>query len=262
MSLLESQGRLTNLSTAPQTPGSAEGSLSVPLFPAASDPELTGFVRVINRSSEAGEVEVQAFDDTDRDYETVTLDVGAGETAPFNSEDVESGNPEKGLTGSTGADEGDWRLELSSELDIEVLAYIRTTDGFVTAMHDLAPIVDGVHRVVFLNPASNTEQVRSYAGQPGRRGRYRHDHRHRQRGRVSRRPGERDSGGRRIAHADLRGSRIRRERCIDSGALGDGKGKWLLKIESDRTIHVMSLLKSPTGHLTNLSSSPDREAGG
>ena len=264
MSLLESQGRLTNLSTAPQTPGSAEGSLSVPLFPAASDPELAGFVRVINRSSEAGEVEIQAFDDTDRVYETVTLDVGAGETAPFNSEDVESGNPEKGLTGSTGgAGEGDWRLELSSELDIEVLAYIRTTDGFVTAMHDLAPIVDGVHRVVFLNPASNTEQVsRLRLVNPGE-------------GDATVTITGIDSAGESpgdpvsatvaagvsltLTSADLESGA---SDGIDSGALGDGKGKWLLKIESDRAIHVMSLLKSPTGHLTNLSTSPDREAGG
>ena len=263
MSLLESQGRLTNLSTAPQTPGSAEGSLSVPLFPAASDPELTGFVRVINRSSEAGEVEIQAFDDTDRVYETVTLDVGTGETAPFNSEDVESGNPEKGLTGSTGAGEGDWRLELSSELDIEVLAYIRTTDGFVTAMHDLAPIVDGVHRVVFLNPASNTAQVsRLRLVNPGE-------------GDATVTITGIDSAGESpgdpvsatvaagvsltLTSADLESGA---SDGIDSGALGDGKGKWLLKIESDRAIHVMSLLKSPTGHLTNLSSSPDREAGG
>ena len=42
------------------------------------------------------------------------------------------------------------------------------------------------------------------------------------------------------------------------GSLGDGLGKWRLRVESDQPIVVMSLLSSPTGHLTNLSSVPDR----
>ncbi|MDE0271356.1 MAG: hypothetical protein OXP11_09145, partial [Gammaproteobacteria bacterium] len=37
------------------------------------------------------------------------------------------------------------------------------------------------------------------------------------------------------------------------GALGDGTGKWRLRVASDGPIHVMSLLRSPTGHLANLS---------
>ena len=43
-----------------------------------------------------------------------------------------------------------------------------------------------------------------------------------------------------------------------SGALGDGAGKWRLTVDSDEPIAVMSLLSSPTGHLTNLSTAPDR----
>ena len=37
------------------------------------------------------------------------------------------------------------------------------------------------------------------------------------------------------------------------GRLGDGAGKWLLSVSAERPIRVMSLLRSPTGHLTNLS---------
>ena len=40
---------------------------------------------------------------------------------------------------------------------------------------------------------------------------------------------------------------------IESGALGDGVGKWRLRVESDEPIQVMSLLDSPTRHLTNTS---------
>ncbi len=43
-----------------------------------------------------------------------------------------------------------------------------------------------------------------------------------------------------------------------TGALGDGAGKWRLTVDSDRPISAMSLLASPTGHLTNLSTAPMR----
>ena len=37
------------------------------------------------------------------------------------------------------------------------------------------------------------------------------------------------------------------------GAFGDGIGKWRLRMESDEANRVLSLLRSPTGHLANLS---------
>ena len=45
-----------------------------------------------------------------------------------------------------------------------------------------------------------------------------------------------------------------------SGALGDGAGKWQLIVNGDRPLIAMSLLRSPTGHLTNLSTAPVRGA--
>ena len=41
-----------------------------------------------------------------------------------------------------------------------------------------------------------------------------------------------------------------------TGALGDGRGKWRLRVESEEPIIVMNLLSSPAGHLTNLSTAP------
>ena len=42
------------------------------------------------------------------------------------------------------------------------------------------------------------------------------------------------------------------------GVLGDGTGKWRLRVTSEKPVAAMSLLASPTGHLTNLSTAPDR----
>ena len=162
MSLLATPtGHLANLS-APPPEADAYGTHVVPLFPSASDPlERQGFLRVVNRSDAAGTVRIEAFDGSDAAYDPVTLSLDAGQARHFNSADLEMGNADKGLSGSTGAGRRDWRLELTSDLDIEVLAYIRTKDGFVTPMHGLAPAsADGrLHRIAFFNPASNNRQV-------------------------------------------------------------------------------------------------------
>ena len=259
MSLLSSPtGHLTNLSTVPERPGDEDGTHVVPLFPSASDPlGRQGFVRVVNRSTEAGAVRIAAYDDSDFDYEDVTLSIAAGATVHFNSNDLELGNAAKGLSGSTGAGVGDWRLVLSSELDILVLTYIRTTDGFLTSMHDVAPSLEGVHRVAIFNPGSNPNQVSGLRlVNPGLED-----------AEVTI-TGIDDAGAspgttvvvtipagasRTILAAELEsgGNGL-------SGSLGNGVGKWRLQVESDEPIVVMSLLSSPTGHLTNLSTAPDR----
>ena len=46
-----------------------------------------------------------------------------------------------------------------------------------------------------------------------------------------------------------------------AGALVDGAGKWELSIRADRKMVAMSLLESPTGHLTNLSTAPGARGG-
>ena len=260
MSLLSSPtGHLTNLSTAPDNEN--EGKHSVPLFPPASDGNgRQGFLRVVNHANEDGEVAIGAFDDTDRDYETLTLAIGANETKHFNSDDLELGNVDKGLAGSTGAGEGDWRLELTSDLDMEVLAYIRTTDGFLTAVHDLVPRSAKRHRVAVFNPGSNTNQVSVLrlvnSGDDSAEVT------------VTGLDDQGMSPGSDVVVIVPAGSATTLT-ALDletggpdfEGALGDGSGKWRLRVNANKPIVAMSLLSSPTGHLTNLSTAPQRGAG-
>ena len=137
----------------------SETSQTVWLFPSASEPLREGFVRVINHSTESGEVSITAVDDSGRRFDAVALTIGGNETVHFNSGDLETGNESKGLSGGTGSGQGDWRLGFSSGLDIEVLAYVRTADGFLTAMHDVAPSAGNTQRVPIFNPGSNRDQV-------------------------------------------------------------------------------------------------------
>ena len=163
MSLLESPtGHLTNLSTAPAHTTQLDDGATLhrlSLFPAAGGAQ-EGFARLINRSYTSGEATIWAVDDAGTRSGPVRLSMRPRHAVHFNSMDLEGGNAAKGLVGSVGVGEGDWRLEITSELDLMALAYARTADGFLTSLHDLAPVAeDGSHRVVFFNPGSNARQA-------------------------------------------------------------------------------------------------------
>ena len=180
----------------------------------------------------------------------------AQQTVHFNSNDLEAGNAGKGLSGSTGAGEGDWRLRLTSALDLDVLAYIRTEDGFLTSMHDTVPLTAGVYRVPVFNPGSNRNQASllrlvNTGEEPAE---------------VTIRgvddAGRSSDGAVRLSVAAGKARTVSAQ-ALESGAddldgaLGDGFGKWSLEVKSDAPIHVLSLLRSPTGHVTNLSTNPN-----
>ena len=239
--------------------------------------DIQGFVRIRNRSDTAGEVEIYATDDAGHRYGPVTLALDALQTRQFNSDDLERGNASKGLISGVGDGSGMWRLELKTSLDINPQAYIRTPDAFVTSMHQPAgpppsphpgPLVSlpnplMVSYVPFFNPGSNTA-IRSLL-------------------RVinpNARPVEvlvdatDDSGNHRreVTFPLAANSAIQiSAQTLEEGnaplregwGIGDGEGKWRLHVRggyraSDDDwiwlpLHVMSLLSTPSGHLTNLS---------
>ena len=260
-SLLESPGgHLSNLSTVPENRTEREGGgavHTVPLFPSAANPlGREGFVRVVNRGASEAIVTIKAHDDTDWDYDPVTLAVDAGHVVGFNSSDLELGNVGKGLAGSTGPGTGDWWLELTGDADVEVLSYIRTPGGFVTSMHDTVPATDGVHRVPTFNPASNTSRVSVLRlVNPGPTD-----------ARVLI-EGTDDDGLAGASPVELtvpaNKARTLSAQLLESGgpsvtgSLGDGAVKWRLAVRSDPSILVMSLLDSVSGHLSNLSTAPE-----
>ena len=256
MSLLESPtGNLTNLSTY----GADQG---IPLFMAASNPTQQGFVRVTNYTEQSGTVRFYAVDDAGRRFGPVSLSLGARETVHFNSGDLENGNSSKGLTRGVGNGQGDWRLEWETDLELAgAFAYIRTSDGFLTSVHDIARSAQNRHHVPIFNPGSNNNQRSSL--------------------RLVNPGGEDaqvviaglDDRGRPPPNGDVRltlpageARTIRAQEMEEGGAgfngrFGDGGGKWQLAVSADRPIQVMSLLQSPTGNLTNLSTSTAPLAG-
>ena len=259
-SLLDSPtGNLSNLSSRGR-------QRSLPLVLPFTLDGRQGFVRIINWSDTAGSVSIRGVPDSGRLTDTITLNLDAGAAAHFNSRDLEFGNEAKGLSGGIGHRDGNWRLELQSELDVEALAYVRTDDGFVTGVHDLAAKVEGIVDVPFFNPASNANQ----------QSRLRLVNAGEESGVVT--ISGRDDVGAAPSYGAVRvtvragDTRIITARELEVGArglrgrFGDGIGKWRLSVASEQPIEVMSLLESSTGNLTNLSSpgggSPELESGG
>ena len=273
MSLLRNPaGNLTNVSGAgPEPEGGSpdpEGdppparTWILPLVVADADPVRTGLVRILNRSDRAGAVAIHAIDDAGRRAGPVSLSLDANAAVTFNSWDLERGNASKGLSGGVGSGgAGPWRLELRTALDVEALAYIRTAEGFVTSVHGSAAEEDveeeagsmrHSYRVPFFNPGSNRRQQsrlrlvnlgdgaaevvitgRDDAGEtPGSEVR------------LTLAAGESRSLGAEALEEGGDG--------LD-GSLGDGSGKWRLTVSADRPLRVMSLLRNPTGSLTNVS---------
>ena len=228
---------------------------SIPLFMSNADPDgRQGFIRIINHSDKDGTVEIVGVDDAGNRSGPIHLSIKALQTVHLNSMDVEEGSEMKELPEGLGMGQGNWRLMLDAgDLDIEPLAYIRTTkDGFITSMHDVVRPVGLRHRVPIFNPATNPNQE-SWLRLIN--------------------PGEsdaavtitgldakaNDSSGSVELTVPAQGAVAVTAVELEEGAsgidgnLGDGEGKWSLRITADRPIQVMNLMDTPTGHLSNLS---------
>ncbi len=235
-------------------PGTYPTPYTIPLFPAATDmPDRHGFARVVNRGGRAVEAHIMAYDDAGMAYGPVMLMIDAHSARQFNAEDLEMGNMDKGLSGGVGSGEGHWRLVITSTLPLKATGYVRTGEGFVTSVQDTVPGGMTGHLVNFFNPASNYNQASVLRiVNPGERQAY---------VRIEGTDDHNMSPGSAVDVMVPPGaSHMITAGMLESGgdgmegALGDGMGKWRLRVTSPQRIMVMSLMDNMlTGDLTNLS---------
>lgn len=224
-------------------------------LPPASNTEQQGFVRLVNPGPLAATITIRGLDaNGQRSPGEASVALGPGQSRHFNSQDLENGNPGKGLVGALGDGAGNWSLLFSADAPIEALAYLRTPDGFLTAMHDRARGDGATWSVPMFNPGENTNQVSLLrvvntetraltvqaqgfddAGQPG------------ELPLVFTLPA---LSSVEWSAAELEAGAVARGL---GGRLGDGEGKWRLELQADGRISVQSLLADPGGNVTNLS---------
>ena len=243
--LLDGSGVLSSV------PGgmSRGGFHRVPLFPSASDGEgRRGVVRVVNGSADSAEVSIEAFDATDRAYERLELTLAGEASGQFDSSDLEQGNAAKGLTGSTGPGEGDWWLELTSASNIEVLSYVDTALGPLSALRGTSGVEteSGMRYEALLWGESGEVRLLNAGGALAEV-------------RLSGVDDAGSSGGAAEltlapwSARTLTATAVAEGEAGMRGALGAGGGSWRLRLEADRELDVLSLVRGSGGMLSDVS---------
>jgi len=252
-------GFLTNLS-AVVTPDT-NGLSTLNFFNPASYTAQQSFMRLINSGTEDTYITISGVDDTGQIAPNgdVSLVLAAGHSVELSAADLEQGNADLKLRGSLGVGSGRWRLALSHSLEskISVMSYVLTSTGFLTNMSEVVGPASTTNTVWIFNPGSNSNQASklrvinsgssatsvtiSGIDDTGSTG-----------------PGSNltfnlaAGSVKEITAAELEDGSS--EKGL-AGGIGDGKGKWRLTVTSDEPVTVQSLLETPAGFITNLSTS-------
>lgn len=221
-------------------------------------------LRFVNPTSSEVAVEVYGIDDTGEPSRLgpVSFNLGADASTQLTAQDLEQGNAIKGLTNNLCDGKGKWQLAVRSSAAIDVLNLIRTPDGFLTNLSSDVP-TDGTRNLIwFANPASNSNQqtflrisnVSAAAGLVTISGID-------DAGVAS--PTDVDFNLDAYASIQLTAQDLEAGNAAKglSGNLTNGTGKWQLTVDSTLTLAVASLIRTPDGFLTNLSSVIDNNSG-
>jgi hypothetical protein len=249
-------GFLTNMSAVVKA--DANGDSTVNFLNSGDNTSQQSFVRLINSNVKKSSVTISVVDDEGQIAPNgdVSVTLRAGQSLEFSASDLEQGNIALGLVGSIGIGSGRWRLNISSEPKIKVMSYVLTASGFLTNMGEVAGAKSTRNEVWVFNPGSNANQaskLRIINGSSLTASVT-----------VS---GVDDSGTAEPGSAlafNLSGGSVKEITAAElengssqkglTGGLGDGKGKWRLTVASNVPVTVQSLLETPAGFITNLSS--------
>ena len=222
----------------------------------ASNKNQQTFLRFVNPSNESVQVELYGIDDNGvaSRRPPISFILSNGESKQMTAQDLENGNPSKGIKGSICNGDGKWQITARSRKSIQMMGFIRAKNGFLTGLTDVVPTTAGSNNVYFANPASTSKQqtfLRIVNNSP--------------------------SAGTVVITAidnlgvpalgkvsfDLVANSSKQMTSKDledgnaskglTGKFGDGTGKWRLTISSSLDLSSQSLIRTPDGFLTNLS---------
>ena len=239
---------------------------TIPLFLApgtSGDPQ--GVLRIVNDTGDAATVQIFAIADDGTRTGPATIALGASAAAEFDATELQSANAAKGLSGGLGSFSGDVRLSIDSDTPIVPLAFVRSSDGTLSAMHDTVrpALAEGEpyrYEIPAFNPSTGvTRASRLRLINPGAMS-------------TAVTIAGRDDGGAVAGGGDVTltlpaaGARTLTAQQLEAGGtdltgrLGAATGGWRLTVTSDRPLEVVNVVVSSTGHWNNLSTTAVRGA--
>ena len=239
-------------------PGLLAETHRLPLFVPTTGAGGQGVLRVLNLSAWPGTLEIHAINDSGVRLGPATLTLDALAAVDLDAADLAGGNSGKALGGGVGALSETVRLEVDTELSIQLLALLRSPDGLLHPVHDAIwslPSADDDYRylVPIFSAAQNTvEESHLRLVNPNQTP-----------AKVSINARD-DTGTAAIGGSveltlaaggttTLTAQQLEAGDAGLTGMLGAGSGRWVLRVTSDQSIQVVSLVRSPTGALHNLS---------
>ncbi len=229
------------------------------LVPATTSAAPQGLLRILNGTDESGTVEIYAINDTGTRSGPATFTLNASAAVEFTATDLQSGNADKALTGGVGANVGDARLEIETDLRIVPLALVRAADGTLSAMHDTVRAASVAEEdryrydVPIFNPSTDITQVsRLRLINPGDTA-------------AAITIEGRDDSGAQASGGSVRltlaagGAQTLTAQQLEAGStgltgqLGAGTGRWRLAVSADRPLQVVNIVAASAGYSNNLS---------
>ena len=220
----------------------------------ASNVRRVTFLRIVSFSDDTGTVTITGIDDDGVNRGNVSFTLAPNASRQLTVQELENGAA--GLTGQLEDGAGKWRFRISSDLNIEAMSLIRTEDGFLSNLSGEVETTGGDQIIYFANPATNLAQQTFLrivnnsdatdtvtitgiddAGQIAPMGS------------VTFELGPQQS--KQITIQELENGNLANDLM---GMLGAGEGRWRLTVSAPGLdLHVMSLIRTETGFLTNLS---------
>ena len=216
-------------------------------LPAATPGEA--LLRIANRSPSPGTATLHRAGGTP--LEPLALRLEANAAVTLTASDLEFGNPAKGLAQGFGTASANRRVTVRSQLELDVLSYVRSPSGTVSVTHDAAPRAAPNRHLVAMFPA----------GAGDAEGRLLLTNRSNAPATVHIKGVDDEGRASQPATLTLPANATQTLTSAQlawgapelDGWLGAGRGHWRLSVWSNAPLDVTGLLATPTGGIANIS---------